>query len=262
MIQIKTQLRPTMHNRNPSPLHAAFSTASFSRNRPAAEEQFLEQNAWANSQHPVHQQLHHPLQRQGSQISSSLTTPAAQRRIVDLSAPKGSASTIADESSVPTSSAVATPISIAQHQGQQKLDRRGSTKPDSLSHSAEGVPSVQGIPLASEGERSPTDLRKHHPGGHAAERPGPSESPGFLQQSSAPVSSSSFPSAFGNSNPASRQGIFSEHLGMASPSSTSSAAKVEEVPENPRPPSAMSHLQHLQGSVITAGSGMGRFGVR
>ena len=72
--------------------------------RTAAEEAFLEQTPWANPQHPVHQQQTQQQQRPPNRDfeqarASSFTTPAAQKRVVDINAPNGSASTIAENSS-------------------------------------------------------------------------------------------------------------------------------------------------------------------
>ncbi|KAF2465053.1 uncharacterized protein BDR25DRAFT_306905 [Lindgomyces ingoldianus] len=73
----------------------------------AAEEQFIERTPWANPQHPVHQQSHY----QGGPPGPSLApgqayhTPATQRRIVDVHAPNGSASTVEMISNPPSSAA-------------------------------------------------------------------------------------------------------------------------------------------------------------
>ena len=82
-------------------------SASFSR-KLTADERFLEQNPWANAQHPAHGHL----QRQRSAVSrpdSPLVTPAPQKRVVDLTAPQGSASTIAEPLSGQNSSIAPTP---------------------------------------------------------------------------------------------------------------------------------------------------------
>lgn len=71
----------------------------------------MEQNPWANAQHPAHQIYQHP-QRQVYGLSgppSPVSTPAAQRPITDLSLPNGSASTMAGQHSVQTSSIAPTP---------------------------------------------------------------------------------------------------------------------------------------------------------
>lgn len=94
-----------------APLRANLpATASFPRQRPGAEEHFLEQNAWANPQHPAHHQQR--IHRQVSGLSRAATpssTPAGQRRVVDLTEPQGSASTIAEPQSGPNSSMAPTP---------------------------------------------------------------------------------------------------------------------------------------------------------
>ncbi|OCK77611.1 hypothetical protein K432DRAFT_303785 [Lepidopterella palustris CBS 459.81] len=85
----------------------------------AAEEQFIEQTPWANPQHPAHHQSHY----QGiavappRTVSQNYHTPVAQRRMVDVGAPNGSASTIDMLSNTP-SSAVA-PGQAAQDQAHQ-----------------------------------------------------------------------------------------------------------------------------------------------
>ncbi|KAF2035971.1 hypothetical protein EK21DRAFT_53397 [Setomelanomma holmii] len=66
----------------------------------AAEEQFLESTPWANPRHPSHQEA-----RFGPVPARvpSYQTPAGQRRVVDLTAPNGSASTIEANSNPPSS---------------------------------------------------------------------------------------------------------------------------------------------------------------
>lgn len=94
------------------PVRTNLSTvANYPRQKPAAEEQFLEQNPWANAQHPAHHQ-NHPFQRQASGVprpDSPAITPAAQRRIIDIAGHQDSASTITEPHSGPPSSAVVTP---------------------------------------------------------------------------------------------------------------------------------------------------------
>ncbi|KAF2850681.1 hypothetical protein T440DRAFT_517986 [Plenodomus tracheiphilus IPT5] len=68
----------------------------------AAEEQFLQSTPWANPRHPSHQDTRFPADP--SRISS-YQTPAGQRRMVDLTAPNGSASTIEANSNPPSSNA-------------------------------------------------------------------------------------------------------------------------------------------------------------
>ncbi|KAF2174995.1 hypothetical protein K469DRAFT_684815 [Zopfia rhizophila CBS 207.26] len=73
----------------------------------AAEEQFIERTPWANPQHPAHHQTHYPGVSGGlSQMSSQIYhTPTGQRRIVDVHAPNGFASTIEVMSNPPSSTA-------------------------------------------------------------------------------------------------------------------------------------------------------------
>lgn len=84
----------------------------------AAEEAFLEQTPWANPQHPIHQQQQVP-QATHSQVferAPPFTTPAAQKRVVDVNAPNGSASTIPENASAANSSPNHTPFDIEQEQ--------------------------------------------------------------------------------------------------------------------------------------------------
>ena len=86
------------------------ATTTFHQHRPGAEKHFLEQNPWANPQHPAHHQQR--LHRQVSGLSGAATrssTPAGQRRVVDCAEPQGSASTIAEPHSGPNSSVAQTP---------------------------------------------------------------------------------------------------------------------------------------------------------
>lgn len=84
------------------------ATASFPRQRPGAEEHFLEQNPWANPQHPAHHQQRMHRQVSGPRAAAPSSTPTGQRRLVDLAEPK-SASTIAEPQSGPSSSMAPTP---------------------------------------------------------------------------------------------------------------------------------------------------------
>ncbi|KAH8732920.1 Sds3-like-domain-containing protein [Phaeosphaeriaceae sp. PMI808] len=68
----------------------------------AAEEQFLESTPWANPRHPSHQEARYG---PGPSRLPSYQTPAGQRRVVDLTAPNGSASTIEANSNPPSSNA-------------------------------------------------------------------------------------------------------------------------------------------------------------
>ncbi|KAF1837470.1 hypothetical protein BDW02DRAFT_565945 [Decorospora gaudefroyi] len=66
----------------------------------AAEEQFIESTPWANPRHPSHQETRYP---PVPSRAPSYQTPAGQRRMVDLAAPNGSASTIEANSNPPSS---------------------------------------------------------------------------------------------------------------------------------------------------------------
>lgn len=81
----------------------------------AAEEQFLENTPWANPRHPANNSTLNRAtsQQQSAQpsLAHAYTTPAAQRQ-VDLNALNGSASTIAENYSAPTSSAMNTPYGM------------------------------------------------------------------------------------------------------------------------------------------------------
>jgi hypothetical protein len=139
--------------------------------RPAAEEQFLEQNPWANPQHPVHQQKHiGRLSRQVSdqtQIADANITPATQKSSVDTNRPLGSTSTIPEQLSAQASSAFATPYSNdggLQHQSFELTMSGNDQQP----------PAGFGKARQPQGERrpqslSPTETRRHslvaHDGG-------------------------------------------------------------------------------------------------
>lgn len=80
---------PASRTKNQQPLvRTSLAAAGFSWQKPAAEEQFLEQNPWANPQHPAHQ--NHHILRQNSGISRPDTpssAPIAQRRVIELTRP-------------------------------------------------------------------------------------------------------------------------------------------------------------------------------
>lgn len=102
----------TFQNQPPALKTSLSATAGFHRQRPAAEEHFLEQTPWANPQHPSHHQQRQQMHRQVSALSRAATpstTPAGQRRVIDLTEPQGSVSTIAEPPSGPNSSTAPTP---------------------------------------------------------------------------------------------------------------------------------------------------------
>lgn len=74
----------------------------------AAESEFLESTPWANPRHPSHQETRSQQESRfapGPSRVPSYQTPAGQRRVVDLNAPNGSASTIEANSNPPSSNA-------------------------------------------------------------------------------------------------------------------------------------------------------------
>ena len=143
----------TSQNHRPALRTNLSGTAGFPRQRPAAEEHFLEQNAWANPQHPSHHQQRQHMHRQVSALSGAATptsTPAAQRRVIDLTEPQGSASTIAEPQSGPSSFvALASGTDKASKDPQSRQYRAGGDKP------GESTPSrVIGVPVEVTQENS------------------------------------------------------------------------------------------------------------
>lgn len=99
----------------------------------------MEQNPWANPQHPSHQQQRQQMHRQVSALSRTATpssTPAAQRRVVDLTELQDSASTVPDHPSGPNSSMAATPTTGEAARFEQSSQNRTSDK-----HIVESTPS-------------------------------------------------------------------------------------------------------------------------
>ncbi|OOF96304.1 hypothetical protein ASPCADRAFT_144586 [Aspergillus carbonarius ITEM 5010] len=138
--------------------------------RTAAEEAFLEQTPWANPQHPIHQHQQMP-QRPQSRVFENprapvYTTPAAQKRVVDIHAPNGSASTIAENSSANN-----TPYDQEQH----PQNPGPFANPDYEAERRSGFRSLSSSPL---------DVRKPHPApynttlGHRSPQ-GPSQSTAY-----------------------------------------------------------------------------------
>ncbi|RHZ51988.1 uncharacterized protein CDV56_104973 [Aspergillus thermomutatus] len=174
---------PTSHPSTNLPRGAmpAMSSNAF---RTAAEEAFLEQTPWANPQHPIHHH-HHQQQQQQQQIpprpqsrvfenphASSFATPAAQKRVVDINAPNGSASTIAENLSAANSSANNTPYGVEQEHQHHGLAQFGV--PDYDADRKSGYRSLSSSPL---------DVRKPHPSyaalDHRASQATSSRNPAF-----------------------------------------------------------------------------------
>ena len=143
----------TSQNHRPALRTNLSGTAGFPRQRPAAEEHFLEQNAWANPQHPSHHQQRQHMHRQVSALSGAATpasTPAAQRRVIDLTEPQGSGSTIAEPHSGPGSSvALTSATDKASKDPQSRQYRAVGDRP------GESTPSrVIGVPIEATQENS------------------------------------------------------------------------------------------------------------
>ncbi|GFF38407.1 transcriptional regulatory protein DEP1 [Aspergillus udagawae] len=183
-ISIETRA-PTSHPSANLPRGAmpAMSSNAF---RTAAEEAFLEQTPWANPQHPIHHHHHHHHQQQHqippgqsrvfeSPHASSFTTPAAQKRVVDINAPNGSASTIAENLSAANSSANNTPYGAEQEHQHHGLAHFGV--PDYDTDRKSGYRSLSSSPL---------DVRKPHPSyatlDHRASQTTSSRNPAFSPQ--------------------------------------------------------------------------------
>ncbi|KAL9621800.1 MAG: hypothetical protein Q9160_003773 [Pyrenula sp. 1 TL-2023] len=130
---VVTAHRATTRRSNP----ARNVPSAFTEPSAAAEEQFLENTPWANPRHPANQQpIARPSQQQPPQpaLTHGFSTPAAQKQI-DISAPNGSASTIAETYSAPTSSNANTPYGMEREKvnglaahGPTSIDRNASQK--------------------------------------------------------------------------------------------------------------------------------------
>ncbi|KAB8207469.1 Sds3-like-domain-containing protein [Aspergillus parasiticus] len=146
-ISIETRV-PISHH-HPTLQRGAMSSMSSNVFRAAAEEAFLEQTPWANPQHPIHHQQQIPPRPQSRVFENprapAYTTPAAQKRVVDIHAPNGSASTIAENSSANN-----TPYD--HEQPTQGLGPYGNPEYDADRRS--GFRSLSSSPL---------DVRKPHP---------------------------------------------------------------------------------------------------
>ncbi|KAL5337819.1 Sds3-like-domain-containing protein [Aspergillus crustosus] len=100
-ISVETRA-PASHPQPALPRGPPMLSISSNAYHTSAEEAFFEQTPWANPQHPFHQHQHlHRTQNRliDSSRASTFATPAGQMRMVDVNAPNGSASTIAENSS-------------------------------------------------------------------------------------------------------------------------------------------------------------------
>lgn len=207
--------------RHPSslPPRGAMSAMSSNIFRTAAEEAFLEQTPWANPQHPIHQQqaqhqYSQPPRPQGRPFeppqTSSFATPAAQKHVVDVNAPNGSASTIPENASAANSSANNTPYG-AEHDPRHPA--QGSFR--NLDYEA-----GQKSGLRSQSS-SPLDVRKPHPHPtHGIER-------------RSPIPKTSHNSIF--SPPPARQGLFQPSAPPESDTSPIPSKTVDAVHYRPQP---------------------------
>ncbi|EAW15121.1 uncharacterized protein ACLA_057770 [Aspergillus clavatus NRRL 1] len=218
-ISIETRV-PISHASSHLPRGAmpAMSSNAF---RTAAEEAFLEQTPWANPQHPIHQQQQLPPRPQSRVFenphNSSFTTPAAQKRVVDINAPNGSASTIAENPSAANSSANNTPYGTEQdhqHHGFGQF-----AHPDYEAERKSGFRSLTSSPL---------DVRKPPPSSYAT------------LDHRAPQAASPRNSAW--SPPPARIGLFH-----------SAASKQDSSP--PPPPKPVNSIHSSSGILTGSGSG-------
>uniref|UniRef100_A0A093XKU5 Transcriptional regulatory protein DEP1 n=2 Tax=Talaromyces marneffei TaxID=37727 RepID=A0A093XKU5_TALMA len=107
----------------------------------AAEETHHEQQPiWAN---PQYVQANRPAHLANL---TSFTTPAAQKRVIDINAPNGSASTIADNASAANSSTGNTPYGIEQDHRQHAAGQPGTVDFDALDRKS-GLRSQSSSPL-------------------------------------------------------------------------------------------------------------------
>lgn len=105
----------------------------------AEESHHEQQPLWAN---PQYVQANRPAHLANL---TSFTTPAAQKRVIDINAPNGSASTIADNASAANSSTANTPYGIEQDHRQQ-VAQPGSVDFDALDRKS-GFRSQSSSPL-------------------------------------------------------------------------------------------------------------------
>jgi hypothetical protein len=142
----------------------------------------VREQTWTNPPHPFHQQVRqHGRAAEQSHGPPSFTTPAAQKRVVDIHAPNGSASTIVENPSAPNSSATNTPYGIEQEsrsRGQvsgldyDAADGKNGLRSQSSSpldvrkaqlHSSRFLDTRSPLPVAPE-IRSESASRNHHSG--------------------------------------------------------------------------------------------------
>ncbi len=220
--------------------------------RPAAEEQFLEQNPWANPQHPVHQQQHTGrLSRHASdqtQIADGLITPAAQKSLLDTERPANSASTIPEHLSAQASSAFAKPYDQDGSVDQQPTEFRATTAADQ--HSPAVNEKLQ-QPRRRPQSLSPTEARKHNVGAYAATPSKPNSIGGAATGSGSAASQPYKPSRIALFSTPSRP----ESLAQDGPINNEKDARHATS-------SPITLHQHARDNTLTSATGLSRIGAR
>lgn len=116
---------PTSHSHLPA-LRTMSTNSNIPRPKKGADEHFLEQNPWANPQHPSHHQRR-ILHRQMSGLSRA-TTPmsasATQKRIADPTKPQAATSAVSDHPPEQNSSIAATSVTDAPVESVQVQNNR------------------------------------------------------------------------------------------------------------------------------------------
>jgi hypothetical protein len=156
-----TYLQAPSSSRNARPIQRVTSTFS-NISAPAAEEQFLEKNPWANAQHPIHRL---GISRQNSNRSpindTTYLTPAHQPRLSDKATVVGSASTIAEypssQQATPRDSSVK--VEHAMSSSYTLNGRQNSASPLDTRRNITSHPDGQGRDPISDVNSSPLNSR-------------------------------------------------------------------------------------------------------
>ncbi|KAL3465370.1 Sds3-like-domain-containing protein [Aspergillus heterothallicus] len=143
---------PTPHHQ-PSIQRAPVSHIPPNTYQPTAEEVFINDTPWANPQHPIHQHQHLSQRVQTRILDNSrvpaFATPAGQMRMVDVNAPNGSASTIAENSSA----------NNTPYGAEQEITTSAGAYSDYDADRRSGFRSLSSSPL---------DVRKPHPASYTS----------------------------------------------------------------------------------------------
>ena len=137
------------------------ASSALSRQKSTADEWFLEQNPWANAQHPAHSQL----QRQRSALSrpeSPLVTPTPQKRVIDLTVLQDSASTIPEN---PSSSMTVTPATAEQQSKSSRMNGRVASNSHLIDMLAK-APDMRSDNRSSPHALTRNELPKEQPSNH------------------------------------------------------------------------------------------------